>query len=163
VRFLVDRCAGRRLAEWLRAQGHDVVESRDLGADPGDRVLLQRAALERRVLITMDRDFGALLFGEGASHAGRVRLPDVPSATRWSCWSPRSMGWSRSPTSEACPWRVPPPALAQPGAIRVASLLDLAATQFKVVQDRAELKDYQDLAAILRTGLALDTGASRGL
>jgi predicted nuclease of predicted toxin-antitoxin system len=82
MRFLVDRCAGRRLAEWLRAQGHDVVESRDLGPDPGDRVLLQRAAEERRVLITMDRDFGALLFGEGASHAGLVRLPDVPSTTR---------------------------------------------------------------------------------
>jgi len=55
--------------------------------------------------------------------------------------------------------RVAPPEVAEPGGIRVASLLDLAATKFKVVQDRAELKDYQDLVAILRTGLPLDTVA----
>jgi hypothetical protein len=59
--------------------------------------------------------------------------------------------------------RVSPPDLAQPGGIRVASLLDLAATKFKVVQDRAELKDYQDLAAVLRAGLALDTVARAAL
>ena len=82
MRFLLDRCAGRRLAEWLRVQGHDVVESRDLGADPGDRLLLERAAAEGRVLVTMDRDFGALLFLEMARHAGLVRLPDVPSSRR---------------------------------------------------------------------------------
>src|SRR5207249_12154215 len=33
VKFLIDRCAGHRLAEWLRAQGHDVVESRERGPD----------------------------------------------------------------------------------------------------------------------------------
>ena len=37
MKFLVDRCAGRKLAEWLRSQGHDVLESRALGPDPGDR------------------------------------------------------------------------------------------------------------------------------
>ena len=28
MKFLIDRCAGRLLADWLRQQGHDVVESR---------------------------------------------------------------------------------------------------------------------------------------
>jgi hypothetical protein len=28
VKFLVDRCAGRRLAEWLRGQHHDALEAR---------------------------------------------------------------------------------------------------------------------------------------
>ena len=28
MRFLVDHCAGRRVAEWLDAQGHDVVTVR---------------------------------------------------------------------------------------------------------------------------------------
>ncbi|PIV85377.1 MAG: hypothetical protein CO150_09250 [Nitrospirae bacterium CG_4_9_14_3_um_filter_53_35] len=37
----------------------------------------------------------------------------------------------------------------------VASLLDAAATKIKVVQDRAEAKDYQDIAAILKAGLDL--------
>ena len=64
MKFLVDRCAGRRLAEWLRSQGHDVVESRERGPDPGDRILLQWAADEERVLVTIDTDFGELLFLE---------------------------------------------------------------------------------------------------
>jgi hypothetical protein len=44
MKFLIDRCAGRRLADWLRANGHDVVEARQLGPDPGDLALLQLAA-----------------------------------------------------------------------------------------------------------------------
>jgi len=59
VRFLVDRCAGRRLAEWLRSEGHDVVEASSLGPDPGDAALLQLAAQEKRVLVTIDTDFGS--------------------------------------------------------------------------------------------------------
>ena len=35
MRFLIDRCAGTLIAKWLRAQGHDVVESRERGVDPG--------------------------------------------------------------------------------------------------------------------------------
>ena len=62
MRFLVDRCAGRRLAEWLRNQGHDVVEARELGADPGDRALLERAAADGRILVTIDTDFGELIY-----------------------------------------------------------------------------------------------------
>ena len=60
VRFLVDRCAGRRLTEWLRQQGHDVRDARDERPDPGDAALLQIAAEEQRVLVTIDTDFGAL-------------------------------------------------------------------------------------------------------
>jgi predicted nuclease of predicted toxin-antitoxin system len=65
---------------WLRTQGHDVVESRERGPDPGDQVLLTWAAAEARVLVTIDTDFGELIFGR--EHAGLVRLPDVPAAQR---------------------------------------------------------------------------------
>jgi len=82
VKFLIDRCAGRRLAEWLRAQGHDVVEARTLGPDPGDLTLLRWAADDGRILVTIDTDFGALLHLRGAAHAGLIRLPDVPSPAR---------------------------------------------------------------------------------
>jgi predicted nuclease of predicted toxin-antitoxin system len=58
MKFLIDRCAGRLLAEWLRQEGHDVVESRELGADPGDRILLEWAARDGRILVTIDTDFG---------------------------------------------------------------------------------------------------------
>ena len=82
MRFLIDRCAGRLLADWLRTQGHDVVESRELGPDPGDRALLDWAAQEARILITIDTDFGELIYLENLPHAGLVRLPDVPARER---------------------------------------------------------------------------------
>src|SRR5215510_4249991 len=82
MRFLIDRCAGTLIATWLRGLGHDVVESRDLGADPGDQALLEWAAQQSRILITIDADFGQLVFLRGQSHCGLVRLPDVPSSER---------------------------------------------------------------------------------
>lgn len=82
MRFLVDRCAGSRLAAWLRRQGHDVVDAREEGPDPGDSALLERAAKEGRILVTIDTDFGELLFLESKPHRGLVRLPGVPSKKR---------------------------------------------------------------------------------
>jgi len=40
------------------------------------------AALERRILMTMDKDFGQLIFVGKTPHCGLVRLPDVPAARR---------------------------------------------------------------------------------
>ena len=82
MRFLIDRCAGRRLAEWLREQGHDVVEAHELGDDPGDRALLGHAAEDGRILVTVDTDFGELVYLQSVPHAGLVRLPDVPAERR---------------------------------------------------------------------------------
>src|SRR5262245_43556735 len=82
MRFLVDRCAGGRLVAWLRANGHDVVASQERGPDPGDETLLEWSASEQRILITIDTDFGKLLFVDDLPHCGILRLPDVPAAQR---------------------------------------------------------------------------------
>lgn len=82
MRFLIDRCAGRRLADRLRDNGHDVLEAQALGPDPGDRFLLELAASEDRILITMDKDFGELIYLHRARHAGVIRLPDVRADER---------------------------------------------------------------------------------
>ena len=82
MEFLVDRCAGRRLAEWLSNLGHDVVEARSLGPDPGDSTLLEWAREQKRILVTIDTDFGELVYVNGARHCGIVRLPDVPAKER---------------------------------------------------------------------------------
>jgi predicted nuclease of predicted toxin-antitoxin system len=82
MRFLVDRCAGRQLARWLTETGHDVVDLSDAPADPGDAILLARSAEEGRILVTIDTDFGRLVFHHGAVHAGLIRLPDVPPEGR---------------------------------------------------------------------------------
>ena len=75
-------CRPKRLAEWLNSQGHDVLESRTLGPDPGDRELLEIASEQGRTLITIDTDFGQIVYLDRVAHSGIVRLPDVPSERR---------------------------------------------------------------------------------
>ena len=66
----------------MAPQGHDVVESRELGDDPGDLALLGYAVAEGRILLTIDNDFGELVYVGNVPHAGMVRLPDVPAKRR---------------------------------------------------------------------------------
>jgi hypothetical protein len=54
--------------------------------------------------------------------------------------------------------RVGVPDLTSDGAVEIASLLDLLATKLKVIQQRIEVKDYTDIAAILRAGTRLEDG-----
>ena len=68
MKFMIDRCAGRTLANWLAASGHDVVHVAELGEDPGDAILLQKARQQGRIFVTIDTDFGALVFRDAASH-----------------------------------------------------------------------------------------------
>jgi predicted nuclease of predicted toxin-antitoxin system len=82
LKFLVDRCAGRRLADWLRDQGHDVREATEIVPDPGDQALLRWAVREQRILVTIDNDFGLLVFHHNEPHTGILRLPDLPAAQR---------------------------------------------------------------------------------
>lgn len=65
--------------EPLRRLGYDIFWSGDLSPDPGDEVILLRALEEKRVLVTLDKDFGELVFLRGQSHAGIIRLVEVPS------------------------------------------------------------------------------------
>lgn len=51
--------------------------------------------------------------------------------------------------------RVHDPDLAD-NSLQIASLLDLTATKLKTIQQRAEAKDYQDVAAALRAGIKLE-------
>src|SRR5882762_9848979 len=46
------------------------------------------------------------------------------------------------------------------GALLVASLDDLMATKLKVILDRAEAKDYRDIAAMISAGVSLPAGLS---
>jgi len=46
----------------------------DLTRDPGDLELLRQAHAERRVLVTLDKDFGELAIVHGEPHSGIVRL-----------------------------------------------------------------------------------------
>ena len=42
----------------------------------------ERANTEHRILVTIDTDFGELVFVHDVAHSGLVRLPDVPAKRR---------------------------------------------------------------------------------
>jgi len=54
--------------------------------------------------------------------------------------------------------RVEEPLICDDNKIRVASLRDLFATKLTTIQMRAEIKDYLDIAALLKHGLTLEDG-----
>jgi predicted nuclease of predicted toxin-antitoxin system len=84
MRFLVDECTGPAVAAWLRRQNHDVVSIYDEARGWGDDAVIQAAAVEQRILITNDKDFGERVYRDGRAHCGVIllRLDDERSASK---------------------------------------------------------------------------------
>jgi predicted nuclease of predicted toxin-antitoxin system len=75
MRFLCDMSLPLAMAEWLRSQGHDAVHIREIGlAHLPDHEIFERAADERRILVTLDLDFGEIAGMAGATGATVVLL-----------------------------------------------------------------------------------------
>jgi len=77
----VDVGVGKAVAEWLGLQSYDVLAVRDLDPKMLDTGILALAVEQQRLLITMDTDFGELVYHSGQLHAGVVllRLEDARS------------------------------------------------------------------------------------
>ncbi len=82
MKFIIDQCAGRRIAQWLNQEGHDVTEVRTMIPDPGDHAILELAGQESRVLITRDKGFGKLAHKGLIPHSGIIQIPNVPVERR---------------------------------------------------------------------------------
>lgn len=79
MRLLADENIPLASIQGLRAAGHDVLAASETMARTLDREVLERAGAEGRVLVTFDRDFGALAFKRAVSApAGIVLLRFVP-------------------------------------------------------------------------------------
>jgi len=62
MRFLADAGISPRTVEFLRRNGHDAVHVRELAMQrAADRLLVERARADERVVLTFDLDFGAIL------------------------------------------------------------------------------------------------------
>ncbi len=81
LRFLVDVNVGVAVVGSLRDSGHDVVFAGDLDWGMPDINLLSVARQERRIIVTMDTDFGELVYHSQRPHAG-VLLLRMSDATR---------------------------------------------------------------------------------
>lgn len=65
MRLLADENFPLEAVNALRARGHDLVWVRTDAPGATDRVVLARAQLEDRIVITFDKDFGELAFRFG--------------------------------------------------------------------------------------------------
>jgi len=79
LKFLVDVGVGKGIEEYLNEKGYDTRAVRDI--DPGmeDEEIIRIAVRENRMIITMDKDFGELVYHSSTEHSGvlLLRLEDA--------------------------------------------------------------------------------------
>ena len=79
MKFLADQDVYAITIAFLRGLGHDVVPAAQLGLAQAEDLELLRVAHEQgRILVTRDRDFGALVFVQG-SGPGVIYVRILPS------------------------------------------------------------------------------------
>jgi predicted nuclease of predicted toxin-antitoxin system len=71
---LLDTCIWGGVLSSLLSHGHDVLWSGNWERDPGDRDILEFAYAQKRILVTLDKDFGELAILKGMPHDGIIRL-----------------------------------------------------------------------------------------
>ncbi|CAN5505374.1 hypothetical protein BH10ACI2_BH10ACI2_09800 [soil metagenome] len=74
MRFLVDECTGPKVAQWLRSEGHEVFSVFDEARGISDEQVFAKAFDEKWILLTNDKDFGAVVFRERREHYGIIFL-----------------------------------------------------------------------------------------
>lgn len=74
LKFVVDVGVGKKVEQWLRKQGYDIKSMRDINPRMSDKEILKIAASEKRMVVTMDKDFGELVYNSGLQHGGVLLL-----------------------------------------------------------------------------------------
>lgn len=74
MKILLDTCVWGGVKQALMQPGYDVKQVGDFKEDPGDKEIIKIAYQEKRVFITLDKDFGELAVVHGEKHHGIIRL-----------------------------------------------------------------------------------------
>ena len=74
LRFLVDVGVGTRVEEYLSEKRYDTKAVRLLDQSMPDQEIIRLAAVEKRIVITMDKDFGEIVYHSGMDHCGILLL-----------------------------------------------------------------------------------------
>jgi len=81
LKFLIDVGVGKKVENWLSAQGYDIKSIRELDPRMPDEKILELASKEKRMVLTMDKDFGELVYSANLPHTGVLilRIEDFDS------------------------------------------------------------------------------------
>jgi len=84
MNLLADEGVDRPIVELLRSEGHQVVYIAELTPGIDDSSILEQANAGYSLLLTLDKDFGELVFRQGLVHAGVVliRLSGLQTSTK---------------------------------------------------------------------------------
>ena len=74
LKLLLDENIGRIVAQGLRSQGYDIKSILEEHPSLDDASVLLLAQKERRILVTLDKDFGKLIFLNSNKHVGVIFL-----------------------------------------------------------------------------------------
>ena len=70
LKFLVDVGVGKKVEQWFTRSGYDAKSVREIDPRMEDRDILRMAVSESRMVVTMDKDFGELIYHSGRGHKG---------------------------------------------------------------------------------------------
>lgn len=82
MRLYLDQMFHVRVADALRAEGHDVLRACETGQERADdEEILQKAIADNRVLITLDEHFGDWVVLPLSRHLGVIRIKVNPTTS----------------------------------------------------------------------------------
>ena len=84
LKFLVDVGVGKKVEEYLLEKKYDTKVVRLFDQRMPDQEIIRLAALEKRIVITMDKDFGELVYHSSMDHCGilLLRLEDATGSEK---------------------------------------------------------------------------------
>lgn len=74
MKFLADENLGVKIPRYLQSIGIDIISVKDSLSGISDKSVLKLANKQKRILITLDKDFGELVYKEGLIHSGVIYL-----------------------------------------------------------------------------------------
>lgn len=82
MRWLADECVAAPAVRALRHAGHDVLYVAEFASSLGDKEIVKLASAEGRLLLTVDKDFGELVFRHGQAVPGLILVRIDPDRSR---------------------------------------------------------------------------------
>ncbi len=74
MKFIADENLGKVVPKYLKSLGFDIISISEVAPSSIDSDILEIANRENRILITLDKDFGELVFKEKLIHSGVIFL-----------------------------------------------------------------------------------------